>query len=174
VSKSEIRSVGSSRWESGRRLNVADPVFAGLWGKAAFDSVGPLLLIGWAEAGPGFLRALSMASSDAGSAWSPGSSPTAPVGSHLEQVVRGPIGPALSGQVGAATRESAELDERLVERARRADAEHWRRCKRPISAETLRKQLRVGATTSRVLVAVVRSENVPAVGSDLEAVSGSG
>jgi hypothetical protein len=32
-------------------LNVADPVCAGQWGKAAFDSVGPLLLIGWAEAG---------------------------------------------------------------------------------------------------------------------------
>lgn len=32
-------------------LNVADSVFAGQWGKAAFDSVGPLLLIGWAEVG---------------------------------------------------------------------------------------------------------------------------
>ncbi len=32
-------------------LNVADPVVAGQYGKAAFDAVGPLLLIGWAEVG---------------------------------------------------------------------------------------------------------------------------
>jgi hypothetical protein len=30
-------------------LNVADPLVAGELGKAAFDAVGPLLLIGWAE-----------------------------------------------------------------------------------------------------------------------------
>ncbi len=29
-------------------LNVADPIVAGEYGKAAFDAVGPLLLIGWA------------------------------------------------------------------------------------------------------------------------------
>jgi hypothetical protein len=34
-------------------LNVADPLIAGLWGRAAFDAVGPLLLIGWGEVGPG-------------------------------------------------------------------------------------------------------------------------
>lgn len=39
-------------------LNVADPLVAGEYGKAAFDAVGPLLLIGWAEVGPGFLRAI--------------------------------------------------------------------------------------------------------------------
>lgn len=37
-------------------LNVADPLVAGEYGKAAFDAVGPLLLIGWAEVGPGFCR----------------------------------------------------------------------------------------------------------------------
>ncbi|PFG49208.1 hypothetical protein ATK36_4347 [Amycolatopsis sulphurea] len=30
-------------------MNVADPLVAGHLGKAAFDAVGPLLLIGWAE-----------------------------------------------------------------------------------------------------------------------------
>ncbi|MGC7100686.1 hypothetical protein ACPZ19_38935 [Amycolatopsis lurida] len=49
-------------------LNVADPVFAGQWGKAAFDSVGPLLLIEVCEAGLGLLRALSAANADLGSA----------------------------------------------------------------------------------------------------------
>jgi hypothetical protein len=32
-------------------LNMADPVVAGQYGKAAFDAVGPLLLIGWADVG---------------------------------------------------------------------------------------------------------------------------
>jgi hypothetical protein len=39
-------------------LNVANPLVAGEYGKAAFDAVGPLLLIGWAEVGPGFLQAI--------------------------------------------------------------------------------------------------------------------
>lgn len=40
-------------------LNVADPLLASEWGKAAFDAVGPLLLIGWAHVGPELLHALS-------------------------------------------------------------------------------------------------------------------
>jgi hypothetical protein len=31
-------------------LNVADPIVAGEYGKAAFDAVGPLLLICWEKA----------------------------------------------------------------------------------------------------------------------------
>jgi hypothetical protein len=42
-------------------LNVADRLVAGQYGKAAFDAVGPLLLIGWAEVGPDLLRALTTA-----------------------------------------------------------------------------------------------------------------
>jgi hypothetical protein len=41
-------------------LNVADPAVAGEYGKAAFDAVGPLLLIGWADVGPDLLRALTI------------------------------------------------------------------------------------------------------------------
>jgi hypothetical protein len=44
-------------------LNVADPLAAGEYGKAAFDAVGPLLLIGWAEVGPGLLQAIGAAHS---------------------------------------------------------------------------------------------------------------
>jgi hypothetical protein len=39
-------------------LNIAGPGTAGAYGRAAFDSVGPGLLIGWAETGPGMLRFL--------------------------------------------------------------------------------------------------------------------
>ncbi|WP_202819339.1 hypothetical protein [Streptomyces malaysiensis] len=39
-------------------LNVADPLLAGQNGKAAFDAVGPSLLIGWAKGWPGLLQAI--------------------------------------------------------------------------------------------------------------------
>jgi hypothetical protein len=41
-------------------LNAADPVIASEYGKAAFDAVGPLLLIGWADVGPGLLQGMSI------------------------------------------------------------------------------------------------------------------
>jgi hypothetical protein len=40
-------------------LNVTEPLLVGMYGRAAFDAVGPLLLIGWAEVGPGLLQAIS-------------------------------------------------------------------------------------------------------------------
>ncbi|MEA5358297.1 hypothetical protein VA596_02010 [Amycolatopsis sp., V23-08] len=139
-------------------LNIADPIFAGQWGKAAFDSVGPLLLIGWADTGPGLFRALRAANIDLGSVQPPLATPADLVDDDL---VEDPTGSQYDKQLGAASGGPAELDDReLLERARQADAEHWQCYRRPISAETLRKQLRVGAKASRELVAVVRSENV--------------
>lgn len=43
-------------------LNVAEPLVAGEFGKAAFDAVGPLLLIGWSDVGPGLLQAIGATS----------------------------------------------------------------------------------------------------------------
>ncbi len=141
-------------------LNVADPVFAGHWGKAAFDSVGPLL-IGWAEAGPGLLRALNTASADPGIG-QPGLPSSEPKCDRAELDVYEPTTVRRDEQVAVESCRTAVLDEELVERARRADADHWRRYRCPISAETLRKQLRVGATMSRSLVTEVRLESAPA------------
>jgi hypothetical protein len=39
-------------------LNVSEPIITGEYGKAAFDSVGCWLLIGWAHVGPGLLQAM--------------------------------------------------------------------------------------------------------------------
>lgn len=39
-------------------LNIAEPLIVGDYAKAAFDSVGPFLLIGWSEVGPGLLQAM--------------------------------------------------------------------------------------------------------------------
>lgn len=142
-------------------LNVTDPLLAGQNGKAAFDAVGPLLLIGWAEVGPGLLQAISGVSGEL--------SPEA----ERVGVQEGPVehidagygqGNVSVGQAHCLPPGEGDQDGRLgsdgddlLERALAEDAWHWETYQRPISAETLRKRLRVGAARSRTLVAAVRA-----------------
>jgi hypothetical protein len=125
-------------------MNIADPVCAGQWGKAAFDSVGPLLLMGWAEVGPGLLRAVQAAVVESGR--------VCDLGSAIQPSERRGRG-ATRGEIYPTQRVSAEVappgvDPEKLERARTLGMEHWRAHRRPISAETLRREL----------VAVVRAE----------------
>lgn len=53
---------------------------------------------------------------------------------------------------------SAGIPDDLVERARQEDAKHRAVHQRPISADTLRTQMGIGAKRARRLVALVRSE----------------
>jgi hypothetical protein len=139
-------------------LNIADPIVAGAYGKAGFDAVGPLLLIGWAEVGPGLLRAISTIShppkeiihakssrTDADTSLT--STNTVEVGQNEE-----PDSDTASRSVTIAS------DGDLIDRARREDTRHWVTHQRPISAETLRKNLRISAARSRMLVTIVRAE----------------
>lgn len=144
-------------------LNIAEPIIAGDFGKAAFDAVGPFLLIGWAEVGPGLLQAVAAISHQpakevraetcdhcdetdgittaiAASTITTGCSSEAPIGIAVDRTV--PVG----------------ADSDLVDRARQEDARHWATYQRPISAETLRKNLRIGAARSRMVVSIIRSE----------------
>ncbi|MGW4080706.1 DUF2637 domain-containing protein [Streptomyces asiaticus] len=137
-------------------LNVTDPLLAGQKGKAAFDAVGPLLLIGWAEVGPGLLEAISGVRGE--------SSPEAAVEKRPVEHAAEIIEPERSdiGQPHAPDEDDQQSQLRpggddLLERALAEDAWHWETYQRPISAETLRKRLRVGAVRSRMLVAAVRS-----------------
>jgi hypothetical protein len=137
-------------------LNVAEPVVAGNLGKAAFDAVGPLLLIGWAEVGPGLLHAMQPAGPD-------GVPPVPEPAEAADAEGEGsPSRPVATGARVAATgprrvdRKAREQD--LLHRARAEDVLHWQEHQRPISAETLRKRLRVGAPTARGLVTQLRSD----------------
>lgn len=66
-------------------------------------------------------------------------------------------------KVGEGEADQRRLDKKareqdLLHRARAEDVLHWQHQQRPISADTLRKRLHVGAPTARRLVAQLRSD----------------
>ena len=139
-------------------LNVAEPLVAGEFGKAAFDAVGPLLLIGWSEVGPGLLQAI-------------GATSRVPVASDVERpepIVRATSDegapkahPHLNDGIvrnGSERAASGRTPEVLLAQARQEDAAHRAAHQKPVSADTLRVRLGVGATRARQLVKIVRSE----------------
>jgi hypothetical protein len=138
-------------------LNAAEPITIGAYGRAAFDSVGPLLLIGWSEVGPGLLRQLYTVRP---------AHQHVPVARPEEVPV---VIPLLGARQPAATHESVGRNERsgprpdvpddeLMAEARRIDAQHRAAHQRPVSAETLRRQLRIGAARARRIVADLRAD----------------
>lgn len=152
-------------------LNVADPLVAGEFGKATFDAVGPLLLIGWAEVGAGFVQAISESrvdngdrkSSDAGQADSAvrnsadgADEPGQPCVAAATQAPR--------GRRKVRLRRTPEL---LLEQAMQEDAAHRAAHQRPIWADTLRVRLGIGAASARRLVETVRAEYRAQVAQDL-------
>ncbi|HEX5115946.1 MAG TPA: hypothetical protein VFW65_12180 [Pseudonocardiaceae bacterium] len=148
-------------------LNVADPLVAGQYGKAAFDTVGPLLLIGWAEVGPDLLRALTIANPTAEATpdgVKPGQVVFAEEPNAVEQAMLEPSGEDTkldsTPADGQSSRAASDIvDDDLLQRARDADARHWDEHRRPISADTLRRKLRIGAARSRLLVAIIRADS---------------
>jgi len=116
-------------------LNIAEPLLAGDYGKAAFDAVGPVLLIGWAEVGPGMLQSVAQVAR------------TERVEAHI---------PVLD--VSDMKEDEAEREHRVLDLARLADARHWAVHKRPIAADTLRTELKISMERARELVVTLRAE----------------
>jgi hypothetical protein len=119
-------------------LNVAEPLIIGEVEKALFDAVGPLLLIGWAEVGPTLLHALASV---------PATGSPGVVAQTADSV-------SASGD----RPEAVDVADELLERTRHEDRRHRQLYQRPVSAESLRKTLGVGAERSRALVKLVRAE----------------
>jgi hypothetical protein len=152
-------------------LNVAEPVIAGDYGKAAFDAVGPALLIGWSEVGPGLLRAMrhpaTFHPANADVAISqPAPRPAETGGAAVPTVVSEPSGGesprvevvAVPAQRAPDRPSTVVVDGSLLERARREDARYWEEHRRPISSDELRKRLKVGSKRARALVTQLRAE----------------
>jgi hypothetical protein len=153
-------------------LNVAEPALTGNPGKAAFDAVGPLLLIGWGEVGPGLLGVMAGPRPTQQAAVLPDRAAVAESGVGGEIVLTAPQdeGTAAtvtttpdSGSTARSQRPESETDREareqdLLHRARAEDVLHWQQHDRPISAETLAKHLHVGSRKARVLVTRLRSD----------------
>jgi hypothetical protein len=65
---------------------------------------------------------------------------------------------AVPAQRKSGRRAAAVVDGALLDRARREDACYWEEHRRPISADELRKRLRVGSKRARSLVVQLRAE----------------
>jgi hypothetical protein len=127
-------------------LNVAQPISQDAYGRAAFDAVGPLLLIGWAEVGPGLLRQIhavrtvppapeSDDSALAGPAESGRSvrSSSAATARRERPTRGGGRSDSRSGRGRTSSqRQVPQRAQDLVMEARRMDAEHRREFGRPI------------------------------------------
>ncbi len=116
-------------------LNTTASFLAGQYGRACFDAVAPLLLIGWSEVGPKLLAALH------GTVPGPSSS-----SSGLPPVVRdgGTVVPA-----------------ELVARARELDRNHLAATGRRISRDKLRAALGVSNAVAGAVLQMVRAGNHP-------------
>jgi hypothetical protein len=157
-------------------LNIAGPVAASAYGRAAFDAVGPALLIGWAETGPGLLRHLyAVRTRQLCPVPGHGETPAAPADGAAGDTV--PVRTRTAEESGAADREAgrsrvgradrhdtivaaAGLDD-LLAQARRFDRDHRMRHSRPVSAETLRQEMQIGSARARTLVKRVRELHEP-------------
>jgi hypothetical protein len=150
-------------------LNVADPLVAGEYGSAAFDAVGPLLLIGWAEVGLGLLQAISTTGSSTMSSDVDRSAAQVPAVSDGEG--RHDLGVREEGRRTGRRARGGDSSEVLLERARQEDAAHRAHTQKPVSADTLRIRLGVGSAKARRLVEIVRAEFEARNSTDLGPVS---
>ena len=116
-------------------LNTAYAVVTGAYGRALFDAIAPLLLIGWSEVGPRVLTLLD-AVPDVQDESTTGVPPTGTVPDELAAVP----GPSAG----------------LVQAAFAADAEHRARTGRPVTRDRLRASLRVSNAMAGELLRTVR------------------
>lgn len=143
-------------------LNIAEPLAAGAYARAAFDALGPLLLVGWSEVGPGLLQQIHAINrrsvTDALPHRPPAIVTEAPDASLRESAASGPAtNPVSAARPASRVRRHRRYEELLIE-AKRLDIRHRAHHRgHPASSETVRKGLGVGAATARALVDDVRA-----------------
>ncbi|MCP2338917.1 hypothetical protein [Actinomadura rupiterrae] len=139
-------------------LNISGPISQSAYGRAAFDAVGPLLLIGWSEVGPGLMHLIHEVRPEAAPERAAVARPeiTQPNVANRCDASDGP--PAANGNEPSST--SAEADSGLLDRAWAIDQDHRIRTGRPVSAESLRRELGISTARARDLVVRVRGAQV--------------
>ncbi|MEV6834381.1 DUF2637 domain-containing protein [Streptomyces sp. NPDC051133] len=143
-------------------LNVAEPIVAGHYGRAAVDAVAPLLLLGWGAVGPQLLRAfhtvarpanLDSAHDEIGpeaDATPAPAAPTAlPVTPEQTPVL---IAPLVASTPAAPT---TKVPEPLLTEARSIAASHQTEHGEPITAAQLKTRLGIGLPMATALHAAL-------------------
>ncbi|MDX3241497.1 DUF2637 domain-containing protein [Streptomyces sp. ME18-1-4] len=139
-------------------LNVAEPIVAGHYGRAAVDAVAPLLLLGWGSVGPQLLRAFHTVARPAVSA--PGldeidsrpemateaSRPAVPL------TLPAPIAPQIAPAPAAP---AVKVPEPLLTEARSIATSHHTEHGEPITAAQLKTRLGIGLPMATALHAAL-------------------
>jgi hypothetical protein len=141
-------------------LNVAEPIVAGHYGRAAVDAVAPLLLLGWGSVGPQLLRAFHTAARPAVPAPPPHgiesepqtvsdvSRPAVP----LIVVAPAPVAPQIAP---APASPAVKVPEPLLTEARSIATSHHTEHGEPITAAQLKTRLGIGLPMATALHAAL-------------------
>ncbi|KUM86070.1 MULTISPECIES: DUF2637 domain-containing protein [Streptomyces] len=141
-------------------LNVAEPIVAGHYGRAAVDAVAPLLLLGWGTVGPQLLRAFHTVARPAASTPLPnaiGSEPeTTSDVSRPAVPLTVPAPASVAPQIAPAPASPAiKVPEPLLTEARSIATSHHTEHGEPITAAQLKTRLGIGLPMATALHAAL-------------------
>lgn len=148
-------------------LNVAEPIVAGHYGRAAVDAVAPVLLLGWGAVGPQLLRSFHAAATDAAAPaptaeTDPAQEPVPaladpePVPAASPAVTSEPVpAPAPVAPPASTPAPAVEVPEPLLTEARSIAASHQAEHGEPITAVQLKMRLGIGLPMATALHAAL-------------------
>ncbi|WP_326617521.1 DUF2637 domain-containing protein [Streptomyces anulatus] len=153
-------------------LNIAEPIVAGHYGRAAVDAVAPLLLLGWGAVGPQLLRSFHTVATDAADPATvaetepaqeptPTSAETEPVPSPAPPVAPdpAPVGPvttpAPAAPAAVVAAPAVKVPEPLLTEARSIAASHHAEHGESITAAQLKRRLGIGQPMATALHAAL-------------------
>ncbi|MFQ3559557.1 DUF2637 domain-containing protein [Streptomyces gramineus] len=141
-------------------LNVAEPIAAGHYGRAAVDAVAPLLLLGWGTVGPQLLRAFHTVTRTTDPAPVPDATDTepetvsdpapvvAPLAAPAPPVIPAPVAPAPA-------QPTVKVPEPLLTEARSIAASHQAEHGETITPAQLKQRLGIGLPMASALHAAL-------------------
>ncbi|MFG2963724.1 DUF2637 domain-containing protein [Streptomyces sp. NPDC048288] len=141
-------------------LNVAEPIAAGHYGRAAVDAVAPLLLLGWGTVGPQLLRAFHTVTRTTDPAPVPDATDTAPETVSDPAPVVAPLAapapPVIPAPVAPAPAQpTAKVPEPLLTEARSIAASHQAEHGETITPAQLKQRLGIGLPMASALHAAL-------------------
>ncbi|MFE3637200.1 DUF2637 domain-containing protein [Streptomyces sp. NPDC059168] len=155
-------------------LNIAEPIVARHYGRAAVDAVAPVLLLGWGAVGPQLLRSFHTVATDAADPapaadtepadesapasveTEPAPTPAPPVTPDPAPAPVAPVTtPAPVAPVAAVAAPAVKVPEPLLTEARSIAASHHAEHGEPITAAQLKRRLGIGQPMATALHAAL-------------------